>query len=99
MLSLIKIGKHFLDKIVNGGVFLKDLLKTSLIKKLVWIIVKIWHEVVKFDIIFSCPNRTVLRTEEAVYLVSLNNLNGCMSFQANGYGKFKCSKLLAGSSQ
>ena len=46
MLSLIKIGKHFLDKIVD--VFLKDLLKTSLIKKLVWIIVKICCEILKF---------------------------------------------------
>ena len=52
MLSLIKIGKHLIDKIVDGF-FLKDLLKASLIKKLVWIIVKIRHEVVKFSN-FSC---------------------------------------------
>ena len=50
MLSLIKIGKHFLDKIVDGF-FLKDLLKTSLIKKLMWNIAKIWYagcEILKF---------------------------------------------------
>ena len=79
MLSLIKIGKHFLDKIVDVF-FLKDLLKTSLIKKLVWIIVKIWHascEILKFH--FPAQTELFYR-QKSKYSNSLNFFEMLLGF-------------------
>ena len=79
MLSLIKIGKHFLDKIVDGF-FLKDLLKTSLIKKFVWIIVKIWHascEILKFHF---PPQTELFYRQKNKYSNSLNVFEMLLGF-------------------
>ena len=72
-------------------------------KKLVWTIVKIWQEIVKFwkfEFLFSCLNKIVLVLTEKRVQLAKTFLRGCliflisMSFKRNGQANSNVHSLL-----